>query len=123
MARGIRGTTRDKQHYHDWIQEMNREQTKHATEIMLQWANDPDVKLEYKYKRGEDTWKAAVIPVWDWEACDYRIKPKPAEFWAIINETTGNIVVTSKDKTVVLVYVNLDKKNKFRVVKLTETPE
>jgi hypothetical protein len=101
---------------------MNREQTKAAAEIMLQWANDPTAQVEYKIKT-MNFWIETQNPVWEWTRCDYRIKPKPAEFWALITENCGSVVVTAKNKSDALKYMELYKETKLRLVKLTETPE
>ena len=36
--------------------------------------------LEYKVRAFGD-WLECNSPIWDWDECDYRVKPKPREVW------------------------------------------
>ena len=73
---------------------MNREETKKAIEVMQAWL---DVKpLQVKGISGwhdvESTWSPPKTLT-----CEYRIKPKPREFWVSISKT-GNMEVTTRSE-------------------------
>ena len=40
-------------------------------------------EIEVYSTRGDD-WVKTNVPVWNWDNYDYRIKPKPLEFWVNI---------------------------------------
>ena len=58
---------------------MNREDTKKAIEVMQAYVNGTE--LEYRVKPDGISWHRVSSPVWSWGQDEYRIKPKPREFF------------------------------------------
>ena len=60
-----------------------RETTENAIAVMRHFISGAEVQVKYKDPGCDDPvgWMDAVCPVWDWFECEYRIKPKPREFW------------------------------------------
>jgi len=58
---------------------MNKQQTRDAIKVMQAYVDGEEIEV-----RGSTVeWIAedlGVIP-WQWSTCEYRIKPKPREFW------------------------------------------
>lgn len=64
---------------------MNREDTRKAAEVMLHYANGGEVQLKAS---SQSEWASyGDSPHWDWERCEYRIKPQPVEVkaWAVVH--------------------------------------
>ena len=60
--------------------DMNREETKKAIEVMQAFVDG--VETEYHSIPDRVNWYlVGANPVWSWGADEYRIKPKPREFW------------------------------------------
>ena len=69
---------------------MNKEQTREARDIMDAFMNGETVQ----YKKATGGWRGATNPTWNFVNYEYRIKPKPREFWIELNaegETTGKL--------------------------------
>ena len=57
--------------------------------------------VELKVLKTKDRWSLLVTspPAWDWANNDYRIKPKPREFWLNVYKNRGfNTSSTSKEE-------------------------
>lgn len=60
---------------------MNRENTKKAAEVMLAFVAGEEIE----FRRCDSlTWYLDTDPTWDWDAYDYRVKPKaPPTYFAV----------------------------------------
>lgn len=93
---------------------------------VLQAAKDGKaIQMRAKVNRLGGAWWDVADPFWDFSACDYRVKPEPRVFYAILGEDTYKFI----DKCVV--YLNREQAEKFagrhpdacKVVKLVEAPD
>ncbi len=57
---------------------MNRDETKKAIEVMQAYVDDKEV--ESRNVSGSSSW-GSTFTTWNWSRFEYRIKPKPREFW------------------------------------------
>ena len=69
---------------------MNREDTKKAIEVMQAYVDGAEIETKYfgfsndEHGQSDSAWQkisGLTRPVFNWDAADYRIKPKPREFW------------------------------------------
>jgi len=58
---------------------MNIEETKKAIKVMQAYVDG--VEIERCYRWEGHPWKSSSNPTWAFTAQQYRIKPKPREFW------------------------------------------
>ncbi len=77
---------------------MTREQTKVAAEVMLAFANGETVECRRVGDIGEGFWNYTGCPNWDWIVMNYRVKPKPREFW-IVFDRNGHTSVFFREPT------------------------
>ena len=74
---------------------MNREETRKAAEIMLAYVDGAEIEVKYS---GFSKWRKFiddVEPLFNWDAANYRIKPKPREF--LINLVTLAVMPIDTD--------------------------
>ena len=73
-----------------------RETTEKAIAVMRHFTSGAEIQVQYKDPGCDEPvgWLDAICPVWDWFECEYRIKPKPREFWAGLDETGRAIGIT-----------------------------
>ncbi len=56
---------------------MNKQETAEAIKVMQAYVDGTEIEC----KTGMDEWLSGVEPAWDFLHGQYRIKPKPREFW------------------------------------------
>lgn len=58
---------------------MSIDYTKAAIAVMQAYIDGKGVEVKH---RCESRWGHCIIrPPWNWEQCEYRIKPEPREYW------------------------------------------
>lgn len=60
---------------------MNAEQTKAAAEVMLAHANGAKIQIRATGGRWHDF--VGVVPVWNWQKFEYRVKKEPRTLYAV----------------------------------------
>ncbi len=60
---------------------MNREDTKQIIEVMQAYVDGAEIEIVFDTERFDSGFDIAKDPTWNWDAVEYRIKPKPREFW------------------------------------------
>lgn len=53
---------------------MTQKETLKAGKIMIAWARNPKLQIEFKGRWGASKWEIAKNPSWNWNLFDYRIK-------------------------------------------------
>ncbi len=61
---------------------MNREETIAAIKVMQAYVDGAEIEVR---SRNSSAWVRWTTPVWDWDRCNYRIKPKPREMWVVFD--------------------------------------
>jgi len=64
---------------------MTREEAKAAAEVMLAYANGQEIELRRTMPSASE-WEHHKAPCFDWNLFEYRVKPKPREWWIQIDE-------------------------------------
>ena len=59
---------------------MNREETAKAVEVMQAYVDGAEIESRDRIIKA-DGWGQKSEPAWAWTHREYRIKPKPREFW------------------------------------------
>ena len=52
---------------------MTREEARKAAEVMMAYAEGKEIQAKGRLR---DNWIDVLVPMFDWESCDYRIKPE-----------------------------------------------
>jgi len=73
---------------------MNREETKKAIEVMQAYVDGADIEHEWD----KCSWHSCGEPDWNFETCDYRIKPKPREWWIRVRKSNNEVMSFSQIK-------------------------
>ncbi len=71
---------------------MNRKDTENAITVMTAWLDGAEI--ETRLDNADERWRPChpnLGPFWTWHTYEYRVKPKPREFWlnpecGVINE-------------------------------------
>lgn len=63
---------------------MNAEQTREAIKVMQHFADGGRVQARSRHH--PDDWDDLVGPVWNWDACEYRIAREPLRAWVVVNQ-------------------------------------
>jgi alkanesulfonate monooxygenase SsuD/methylene tetrahydromethanopterin reductase-like flavin-dependent oxidoreductase (luciferase family) len=63
---------------------MNKEETRKAIEVMQAYVDGEQIELQWSVGEWE-TYDHDGKPTWNWSKYDYRIKPKPREWWLDLN--------------------------------------
>jgi hypothetical protein len=57
----------------------------HDEMIAVIQADKDGKEIQYRMKHPSYTWyKCEPVPMWNFCECDYRVKPKPREFWVLL---------------------------------------
>lgn len=75
--------------------------------------------IEWQWIGETGGWKVAEKPLWDFTACNYRVKPEPRVFYAALREHGGQCIAC-RDRE--LAEKLADPPN-YKVVKLVEAPD
>ena len=69
--------------------------------IAVMQAFEEGKTIEYNAKWGSDAgkWDEIDDPVWDWHACNYRVKPEPKEFYVVGYSVGGTEETFSEPRT------------------------
>lgn len=54
---------------------MKIEEAKESIEVMIAYTNGKPI--QFRRKDRSDTWHDTNEPIFDWDSCDYRVKPEP----------------------------------------------
>ena len=73
---------------------MDRDQIKAAILVMQAYVDGEEIEQSPI----GDGWGPVHEPVWDWYQNDYRIKPKPREFWVRIDHGIAMQISSDDDK-------------------------
>ena len=94
---------------------MNREDTKKAIEVMQAYVDGAEIAVRY-FGFCNDAPDAE--PLFNWDAAEYRIKPKPREFWINLYRNDGHsfMVHTSEEEAKRRADTDLKKTIKVREV-------
>ena len=65
---------------------MNKQQTHEAILIMKAYCDGAEI--EFRHQNRTPKWFDNGSPGWDFENYEYRIKPKPREFWIDLTDNT-----------------------------------
>ena len=59
------------------------ERTERYREVMRAYNDGAEIQVRYKDPVGDEPigWRDASCPIWSWFDCEYRVKPKPREWW------------------------------------------
>ena len=61
----------------------DKQETERRIEVMQAFVDDENI--EAKNRNGSSGWYSVEgDPSWNWSACDFRVRPKPREFWVNI---------------------------------------
>jgi hypothetical protein len=59
---------------------MTAEQLREAAAVMLAAADGKAIECRHRSDNNEEVWREAFhVPVWNWYALDYRIRPEPVK--------------------------------------------
>lgn len=71
---------------------MNREETKKAIKVMQGYADGENIQAELKSAPGFYDMLSDETPAWNFQALNYRIKPKPLECWSNVYSLTVTLL-------------------------------
>lgn len=74
---------------------MTPDETREAAQVMLAFAEGQRVQRRRWACSDWSDW-VGCVPAWDWETFEYRVKPKPREWWVSVNEQGEAICVRSE---------------------------
>lgn len=57
-----------------------KEQTRERIAVMQAWAEGEEIECCDR----NDEWKPCLSPAWNWVDFEYRVKPKPREWWLVL---------------------------------------
>ncbi len=88
---------------------MNKKEIAEAILVMEAWRQDESIQIRdkssecRKWRPIGTEYQGAAQPTWDWEHDEYRIKPKPREFWIDPQNTLSANHVPAPDENWILV--------------------
>ena len=68
------------------IKELDRQR-----KVMQAFADGERIQVSDILSLSNPIWLYANNPVWDWEYFDYRVEPKPREFWVNVYSTYAKV--------------------------------
>lgn len=68
---------------------MDRQETSIALSVMVAYANGGEV--QHRVRGQTNGWRDVEAPSWTWGSAEYRVKPAPVEFWAVLNDDSTPI--------------------------------
>lgn len=68
-----------------------REEARRKAEVMLAFADGAEIQF-CRYHWTNEDWDDVGHPSWNWDGNDYRVKPKPAEFWVVVANEINSAV-------------------------------
>jgi len=73
--------------------------TKRKIEVMQAFLAGEEIEFA---TAGDDDWETTrdFIITWDWNGLDYRVKPKPREFWVNVYEGISCAIHQTEDRAV-----------------------
>ena len=57
--------------------------TKEKIAVMLAFEEGKTIEYNYRWSSLASKWDKVDDPIWDWNACNYRVKPEPREFYML----------------------------------------
>lgn len=64
---------------------MTKDESKQARAVMQAWEEGKTIQLRSLRSSPSEWIELILCPLWNWEACEYRVKPEPRDFWFIKN--------------------------------------
>lgn len=100
---------------------MNIDETKKAIEVMQAYVDGAEIETQPQNKDVED-WVTltTVKPSWNWKTEDYRIKPKPREFWLYPHFRNGDSFRLGFKQDDIFTFHNVKPTNPGECIKVRE---